>query len=94
VAQTGRDTYFQGLYSRASPCIYFGACTNFHPQSKAQVPFLRRFAADWATAQIVCLQLKNRRAYKKRLSLPEDADTIEESGDDDDGEGEDMDMDE
>jgi hypothetical protein len=64
--------------------------TNFYPQSKAQVPFLRRFASDWATAQIVRLQLKNRRAYKRRLDLPEDADIIEESGNDDGAEGEDM----
>ena len=43
-------------------------------QSKAQVPFLRRFAADWATAEIVRIQLKNRRAYAKRVNLPEDVD--------------------
>lgn len=72
--------------------IYFlHTLTYFYPQSKSQVLFLRRFAADWATAQIVRLQLKNRHAYKRRLNLPEDADGIEESGSKINGEG---DMDE
>lgn len=68
-------------------------------QSKAQVPFLRWFATDWATAEIVRIQLKNHCSYAKRVNLPED---IDNQGDvsvndpsresaDNDGEEEDMD---
>jgi len=61
-----------------------------HPKSKAQVPFLKRFAADWATAEIMRLQLKNRRAYAKRLNLPEDVGNQDEDEDEDEVIGDDI----
>lgn len=48
-------------------------------QARKQVPYLRRFARDWATAEIVRLILKNRRDYSKKMDLREDVE-LEVSG--------------
>jgi len=97
VAQTRHQQNIQGVYACTSTSFYIVSDSDslIH-QSKAQVPFLRRFAADWATAEIVRIQLKNRRSYAKRVNLPEDVnnqgdvnDRSRASADDDDNEDDD-----
>jgi len=47
--------------------------------ARKQVPYLRRFARDWATAEIVQLILKNKWDYSKKMDLREDVE-LEVSG--------------
>jgi len=47
--------------------------------ARKQVPYLRQFARDWATAEIVQLILKNKWDYSKKMDLREDVE-LEVSG--------------
>lgn len=46
--------------------------SNVYSKARRRIPYLRRYARDWATAECVRLTLKNTRGYDRQLSLTED----------------------